>query len=79
MTVITITSVVLILMWPVESLAYVGPGMGAGVIATAIGFVVAICVGLFAFIYYPIKRIIKKKKKGKPQTANDESKRGEED
>tara|TARA_B100001939_G_C16831002_1_gene568671 strand:+ start:256 stop:447 length:192 start_codon:yes stop_codon:yes gene_type:complete len=42
--------------------AYIGPGMGGGVIAAVIGFFTAILVGLWAILYYPIKRALKKRK-----------------
>jgi hypothetical protein len=79
MTVTIVTLVTLILIWPTETLAYIGPGMGVGAIATVLGFVGAIFLGLFAFLYYPIKRMIKKNKKGQDQTTKDETKKAEED
>ena len=49
--------------------AYIGPGMGGGVIAAVIGFLAAIILGLWAILYYPIKRALKKRNK----TSSDES------
>ena len=48
---------------PNFALAYVGPGMGGGVIVAVLGIFVAIFLALFGVIYYPIKRMINKKKK----------------
>ena len=45
--------------------AYIGPGMGGGVIAAVIGFFAAIVLGLWAILYYPIKRALKKKREKK--------------
>ena len=45
--------------------AYIGPGMGGGVIAVIIGFFAAIVLGLWAILYYPIKRALKKRKEKK--------------
>ena len=42
--------------------AYLGPGMGGGVIAAILGFVGAIFLGIWALLYYPIKRYLKNKK-----------------
>ena len=42
--------------------AYIGPGMGGGLIAAVIGFFLAILLGLWGILYYPIKRWINKKK-----------------
>ena len=44
------------------SYAYVGPGMGGGVIAAIVGFFAAILLGLWGILYYPIKRALKKRK-----------------
>lgn len=45
--------------------AYIGPGMSGGVIAAIIGFLVAIFVGLWGILYYPIKRALKRRKETK--------------
>ena len=44
------------------SYAYIGPGMGGGVIAAILGFFAAIILGLWGILYYPIKRALKKRK-----------------
>ena len=55
----------LILIMPLSSYAYIGPGMGGGVIAAIIGFFAAIILGLWGILYYPIKRALKKRKDNK--------------
>tara|TARA_B100001093_G_scaffold177371_1_gene170020 strand:- start:621 stop:845 length:225 start_codon:yes stop_codon:yes gene_type:complete len=57
------------------SYAYIGPGMGGGVIAAIVGFFVAILLGLWVILYYPIKRAWKKRKDKKMllKNSNDES------
>ena len=45
--------------------AYLGPGMGAGIILATLGFVVAIFAALFAIVWFPIKRLFKKNKQNK--------------
>ena len=52
-----------LILLPVHSFAYIGPGMAGGVIIAVIGFFVAIILGLFGILYYPIKRLIKYKRK----------------
>jgi hypothetical protein len=42
--------------------AYIGPGTGAGLIATVLGILVAISLALFAILWYPIKRTSKQGK-----------------
>jgi len=57
------------------SYAYIGPGMGGGVIAAIVGFFAAILLGLWGILYYPIKRALKnrKEKKMSLKNSNDES------
>ena len=45
--------------------AYIGPGMGGGVIAAIFGIIAAFFLGLWGILYYPIKRALKNKKKNK--------------
>jgi hypothetical protein len=42
--------------------AYIGPGMGAGVIASILGVIASVFLSLFAIIYYHIKRVLKMRK-----------------
>jgi hypothetical protein len=44
-------------------LAYLGPGMGGGVIAGVLGVIGAVLLAIFGILYYPIKRMIKNRKK----------------
>ena len=50
-----------------SSFAYLGPGIGGGAIAAAIGIIVAIFAALFGLIWFPIKRLLKKSKDKKNQ------------
>jgi len=43
--------------------AYLGPGMGGGIIAAVLGVVGAVILALFGILYYPIKRMLKNRKK----------------
>ena len=45
------------------ALAYTGPGLGAATIAVVVGFFTSIFVALFAVIWYPVKRLLKNRKK----------------
>ena len=53
-----------------SSFAYLGPGMGGGVIAATLGIVVAIFAALFGLIWFPVKRLLKKQKERKQQKQN---------
>ena len=43
--------------------AYIGPGMGGGVIVGILGVIGAFLLALFGILYYPIKRALKNRKK----------------
>ncbi len=43
--------------------AYLGPGMGGGVIAAVLGVIGAVLLALFGILYYPIKRMLKNRRK----------------
>ena len=43
--------------------AYIGPGMGGGLIAAVLGVIGAFLLALFGILYYPIKRMLKNRKK----------------
>ena len=45
--------------------AYIGPGMGGGLIAGVLGVVGAVFLALFGILYYPIKRLVKNRQKKK--------------
>ena len=45
--------------------AYIGPGMGGGIIAAIFGIIAAFFLGLWGILYYPIKRAFKNKKNKK--------------
>ena len=53
-----------------SSFAYLGPGVGGGVIAATIGVVIAIFAALIGLIWFPIKRLLKKRKQKKEQQQN---------
>ena len=66
---------IFLLLISLPSNAYIGPGMGGGVIAAIVGFFVAILLGIWGVLYYPIKRALKKRKDKKMsfKDTNDES------
>ncbi len=57
--------------------AYVGPGLGAGTIGMVLGLIGSFFLALFAVIYYPIKRALKKwkAKQNENNKASEESKK----
>jgi hypothetical protein len=44
------------------ALAYMGPGAGLTMIGTLVALVSAILAGIFGFVWYPMKRLLKRRK-----------------
>ena len=42
--------------------AYVGPGLGLGTIALVLGLIASVLLAVFAIVWYPVKRLLKKRK-----------------
>jgi len=52
--------------------AYIGPGAGLGAIGTVIAVVGAILLMIVGFVWYPVKRLLKRRKNGVDQDVQDE-------
>ncbi len=50
------------LLLPYPAFAYIGPGAGLSAFGALFALIAMIGVTLFGFIWYPLKRILKKKK-----------------
>ena len=50
---------VVLLGWPSLALAYIGPGMGAGAVATVLAILAGLLMLLVGVLWYPLKRLIK--------------------
>ncbi|MBT6169444.1 MAG: hypothetical protein HOH98_01725 [Flavobacteriaceae bacterium] len=55
--------IIVLLSINIPAYAYLGPGMGGGVIAAVLGVIGAVLLALFGILYYPIKRMLKNRKK----------------
>ncbi len=53
--------------------AYVGPGLGLGVIGSVVGVIAAVLLAIVGVIWYPLKRVLKRNK----TTAEDDEKSDE--
>ena len=62
-----ISSSIIFCLITTSSFAYLGPGVGGGVIVATIGIIVAIFAAFFGLIWFPIKRLLKKRKEKKEQ------------
>jgi hypothetical protein len=49
--------------------AYIGPGAGAGTIAVVLGVLASIVMAFFAILWYPAKRLLKKRKNARAETT----------
>lgn len=62
----------ILVLHPLAASAYIGPGLGGGAIAAVFGVIGSVVLAIFAVIYYPIKRMLKNRKKSpaadKPST-----------
>jgi len=61
---------VLLVGLPAVSYAYVGPGAGLSIIGSLLAFFAAIIVGIFGFLWFPIRRLMKKRKLAKEQASD---------
>ena len=57
------TGLLLMLAAPQPAFAYIGPGAGLGAIAVTVAFLLGIVLLLAGFVWYPIKRLLKGKKR----------------
>ena len=55
----------------VEAFAYVGPGAGISAIGSLLALIGAVLLAIIGFVWYPVKRMIKRRKAGEDVTAND--------
>ena len=58
--------IVCFIFYPSIAFSYLGPGMAGGIVIATLGIIIAIFVGLFGVIWFPIRKYllkIKKKKK----------------
>jgi hypothetical protein len=54
-----------------SAFAYVGPGLGGGAIAVVLGVVGSVFIAVFAVLWYPLKRFLKKRSSS-PGVASDQ-------
>lgn len=45
------------------SYAYIGPGIATGTVGVILGILASVVLALFALLWYPIKRFLKRRKK----------------
>lgn len=50
---------------PAAAQAYMGPGLGMGAISVALGVVASILLGIFSIVWYPVKRLVRRIRRGR--------------
>ncbi|WP_419176858.1 hypothetical protein [Desulfosediminicola sp.] len=50
----------LLVMLPQTAHAYIGPGLGMGVVGVILGVIFSIVLAIFGIFWYPLKRVYKK-------------------
>jgi hypothetical protein len=61
----------LLLLLAEPAMAYIGPGIGVGMIATVLGILTAIVLAIFAVFWYPIKRLLRRNARPKLEATAD--------
>jgi hypothetical protein len=59
---------------PLQAQAYIGPGLGLGLAAAVIGFLVAIILLLVGLIWLPIRRILLARKQNRQSQVSEKLK-----
>ena len=78
LTSLFLCSSLLLLITAEQALAYVGPAPSLTVIGTILGFLGLIVLAIFGFLWYPIKRLIAKRKQSVPVGTAPREQRAEE-
>ncbi len=63
-------SLFLVLLISSPVMAYVGPGSGLTAIGAFLALVAGVLVAIFGFLWYPIKRLWRKRKKSRENNKN---------
>lgn len=48
-----------------SSFAYLGPGVGGGILAATVGIIIAILAAIFGLIWFPLKKFLKRRREKK--------------
>lgn len=52
-------SLLMLMLLPLTADAYIGPGLGTGVIGVVLGILTSIALMLIALVWYPLKRLFR--------------------
>ena len=77
---IFICVLLLVILVQQPAMAYVGPGTGIAALGALLAIIVGVIAALFGFLWYPLKRLLKKRKQATNiQPANIDLKEREEE
>ncbi|MGH8106402.1 MAG: hypothetical protein ACREO2_08780 [Arenimonas sp.] len=66
------------LLVPASAFAYIGPGTGLSAIGSLLALLATVLVVIFGFVWYPLKRLMRKRTKvSEDQTADESGERKE--
>ena len=68
----------LIVTVPTTALGYIGPGAGITAIGAVIALVGAVLLAIVGFVWYPVKHLLKRFKKGSRKVVDGRAKQGTE-
>ena len=63
----------LLLSFPHNAEAYIGPGAGLGAIGTVVALVFALILLVVGFVWYPVKRLFRRRKAVNPPGKDDKN------
>ncbi len=67
-----LTTLLLATLTAAPAAAYIGPGAGIPVLGSIIGILVTIVLAIGAILFWPIRKMLRKKKAGQTQTESPE-------
>lgn len=62
LTTVCVTAAIVFAMWVTPVFAYLGPGVGLSAIGAFLALIVGVIVAFFGFIWYPLRRLLRKGK-----------------
>lgn len=65
---LTVPLALAVMMLPTLAHAYIGPGAGVSAIGAALALVAAVFFAIVGFVWYPVKRLLRKRKAAAEQT-----------
>lgn len=64
---IFISALLFVILIPQPAMAYVGPGTGIAALGALLAIIAGVIAAIFGFLWYPIKRLLRKRKKAKKE------------